>query len=263
MKEIVYTDLDGTILDHDTYSYSESRPGIDLLKKVNVPLIFCTSKTRFEIEHYRKKLQNTHPFISENGGGIFIPKNYFNFDFKYDTIIDRYKSIILGEKFDYLLKILDELKKEFRIRSFIDMNLEEIAKSSNLSLNEASLAKKREFEIPFKLIDKKDEKELLKKIKKLGLNCMAGGRYYHLAGENDKGKAVKILSQLFRQKHGKIHTFGFGDSYNDFSMLDNVDEPYLVKKKDDTYCSDKYNCASDIGPKGWNNVIQNSFKKDK
>ncbi len=259
MKKIVYTDLDGTILNHDNYSFEESKPGIDLLKNINVPLVFCTSKTRFEIELYRKKLDNTHPFISENGGAIFIKKDYFSFEFKYDKIIDEYKSIILGEKYDYLLKILDKLKQDFRIRSFIDMNLEEIAKSSNLSLNEAALAKKREFEIPFKLVDKKDEKRLLEKIEKLGLKCMIGGRYYHLAKNNSKGKAVKILNELYKKKYGEIYSYGFGDSHNDFTMLDNVDEGYLVKKKDNTYCSKKYNLAPDIGPIGWNKVIQNLF----
>ena len=114
MKKIVYTDLDGTLLDHDTYSFEESKPGLELLKKLEVPIIFCTSKTRFEIEEYREKLGNSHPFISENGGGIFIPKNYFSFDFNYDDIIDNYKTIILGEKFDNLMKVLDTLKKELR-----------------------------------------------------------------------------------------------------------------------------------------------------
>ena len=259
MKKIVYTDLDGTILDHDTYSFEESKQGIDLLKKSNIPLIFCTSKTRFEIEHYRKKLDNTHPFISENGGGIFIPKEYFSFDFKYDRLLNGYKTIILGEQVEFLLKILNDLKKDFNIRSFIDMNPEEIAKTSNLSLDEATLAKKREFEIPFKLLDKKKEKKVFEKIKKNGLNCMVGGRYYHLGGDNSKGKAVTILNNLYKRKYGKIYSYGFGDSYNDFSMLDNVDEGYLVKKKDNTYCSKKYHCSPYIGPKGWNKVIQNLF----
>ncbi|MCG7852909.1 MAG: HAD hydrolase family protein, partial [Methanosarcinaceae archaeon] len=50
MKYVVFTDLDGTLIDHDTYSYKAARPALAALKKQGIPLIFCTSKTRAEIE---------------------------------------------------------------------------------------------------------------------------------------------------------------------------------------------------------------------
>jgi len=78
-KIIIFTDLDGTLLDNSSYSFEAALPALQLIKEKNIPLIICSSKTRKEIEHYRKKLYNLHPFISENGGGIFIPKGYFNF----------------------------------------------------------------------------------------------------------------------------------------------------------------------------------------
>ncbi len=262
MKKIVYTDLDGTILDHDTYSYKESKESLEILKKINVPVVFCTSKTRFEIEKYREKLGNIHPFISENGGGIFIPKDYFSFNFEYDEIIDNYKTIILGETIDHLIKVLNVLKKKYGIRSFIDMNLKDIAKNSNFTIDDAALAKKREFEIPFQLKNKEKEKEVLEEIKSYGLNCMVGGRYYHLAGKNSKGRSVKILDELYKKEFKKIFTYGFGDSANDFSMLDSVDEGYLVKKKDKTYSSEKYRKAPDIGPKGFSKSIKKLFSKN-
>jgi mannosyl-3-phosphoglycerate phosphatase len=78
MKQIiVFTDLDGTLLDYRNYSFEKALPALELIKQKNIPLVICSSKTRSEIEYYRKKLSNDHPFISENGGGIFIPKDYF------------------------------------------------------------------------------------------------------------------------------------------------------------------------------------------
>ncbi|MEE8044743.1 MAG: HAD-IIB family hydrolase, partial [Thermodesulfobacteriota bacterium] len=70
-KYIVFTDLDGTLLDHRNYSFLQAIPALDLLKEKNIPLIICTSKTKSEIEHYRTTLQNNFPFISENGGAIY------------------------------------------------------------------------------------------------------------------------------------------------------------------------------------------------
>ena len=70
-KIIVFTDLDGTLLHPRTYSFEAAMPALKLIKEKDVPLILCSSKTRAEIEVYRKKLDNQHPFVSENGGGIF------------------------------------------------------------------------------------------------------------------------------------------------------------------------------------------------
>lgn len=78
---IIFTDLDGTLLD-SRYSFRKALPAIKLIKEKNIPLILCSSKTRSEIELWRKKLNNNHPFISENGGGIFIPKKNSKFDIK-------------------------------------------------------------------------------------------------------------------------------------------------------------------------------------
>jgi HAD superfamily hydrolase (TIGR01484 family) len=73
---IVFTDLDGTLLD-ESYSFAAAQPALRKTAELDIPLVLCSSKTRREIEHYRKKLGNSHPFISENGGGIFIPEGYF------------------------------------------------------------------------------------------------------------------------------------------------------------------------------------------
>src|SRR3989339_344329 len=72
---IVFTDLDGTLLDHDTYAYDEARPGLDRLAAEGVPLVLVSSKTRPEIEELRARLGNRHPFVPENGGAIFIPRD--------------------------------------------------------------------------------------------------------------------------------------------------------------------------------------------
>ena len=89
MKKVIFTDLDGTLLDYDTYSFEEAVPAIKEAEDKKVPIVICTSKTRAEIEYWREKIGNNHPFVSENGGGIFIPKKYFRFDFEY-TFEDDY-----------------------------------------------------------------------------------------------------------------------------------------------------------------------------
>ena len=256
MKKIIYTDLDGTLLDSDNYSYEKANKALQLLKKKEIPLIFCTSKTRAEIEFWRNKIGNNDPFISENGGGIFIPKNYFSFEFLFDKELKDYFLIKLGTDYTQLVEIIKFLKEKYEILSFADMSAKEIADDADLDLKQAILAKNREFDIPFRILKKSQEKDILNEIYKQSLNCTIGGRYYHLLGDNNKGEAVKILSVLFRRKYGDIKTIAIGDSDNDFQMLDSVNEGFLVKKKNGLYASNKYRKAKDVGPEGWDNVVQ-------
>jgi mannosyl-3-phosphoglycerate phosphatase len=255
MQKIIFTDLDGTLLDKDTYSAAKAKKALQLVKKEKIPLIFCSSKTRAEIEYHRKKLKNNHPFISENGSAIFIPRNYFDFSFRYHKKNSKYFIIILGRKHKKIAAVVKKIKKKYRIKTFSDMGVKELAEDSGLPLIQASLAKKREFSETFKVLDDKDKKNIIREVIKNGLRCITGGRYYHIL-DNDKGKAVRILSELYKKKYRKILTMGFGDSKNDFEMLDNVDRAYLVMQKNKKYASKKYKHAAGIGPKGWNKAVK-------
>ena len=83
MELIIFTDLDGTLLDLDTYSFKKAKPALKLIKKENkkeknIAVVPCTSKTAEETKFYLKKLKIKEPFIVENGGAIYIPKGYFS-----------------------------------------------------------------------------------------------------------------------------------------------------------------------------------------
>jgi mannosyl-3-phosphoglycerate phosphatase len=262
---VIFTDLDGTLLDFNSYSYEPALPALDLIKKQNIPLIFCTGKTRAEIEVHRKKMHNHHPFISENGGAIFIPNDYFNIDFHYDFEKNGYKIIELGKNYQQLVAALNKIKKDknVEIRGFFDMAIEEIAKLTGLDYHLASLAKRREYSEPF-LTQK--IKEIEKEIYSLGFKLTHGGRFHHIIGDNDKGKAVKILTQIFNAQNPnlKIKTIGLGDSLNDLPMLEAVDIPVLVKNKLGEY-TEQINLpdliyADGIGPEGWNDALQMLLK---
>jgi mannosyl-3-phosphoglycerate phosphatase len=257
---IIFTDLDGTLLSHITYSFHQAEETLRLVQSKKIPIVVCTSKTRAEIEFWREKLDNHHPFISENGGGIFIPKHYFDFDFKYDDETLDYYVIQLGVEYHRLVKVVQQLKQKYRIASFHEMTSDEISLDTGLSRDQAQWAKKRDFDIPFKILDEEQKEHILQEIKQNNLNYTAGGRYYHIMGDNDKGKAVQILSDLYRKKYGDITSIGLGNSENDFEMLDHVDHPYLVIKKDGTYASPNYNHAEGIGPEGWSNAVKKELE---
>jgi len=270
MIQIIFTDLDGTLLD-DKYSFREAIPALKLVKKKNIPLIFCTSKTESEIEIYIKEVKIKHPFIVENGGAIFIPKNYFDFKFSYNKINNNYFIIELGTPYRVLKKLVDKIKKQIKseIIDFSRMDVKLIAKETGLRLNEAKLAKKRKYSFQYK-IRNGNIREVIREIKKYKLNYTInytkGKKYHYIMGKNDKAKAVEILAGFYKRKYKNIFTVGLGNSFNDLSMLKVVDKAFLIKNKDD-YDKDlkrikNIEKINGIASKGWNKAIMRLLKND-
>lgn len=93
-----------------------------------------------------------------------------------------------------------------------------------------------------------------------GLRITAGGRFFHLTGNNDKGRAVRVLKKLYRLNLGKIITIGLGDSENDWPMLRAVDLPVLVARPDGfnltlPEAGAKLLRTSRSGPEGWAEAV--------
>ncbi|MBW6462516.1 MAG: HAD-IIB family hydrolase [DPANN group archaeon] len=262
-KLVIFTDLDGTLIDHKTYSFIEVSKTLRALNRRKIPVIICASRTRAEIEQYRGKLNmSKYPFIIENGGAIFIPKDYFSFDYPFDKVMNQYNVIELGTPIAQLNKLIKQIKKDgFDILTFSETSINELSKETGLTKMDVMRAKKREYDFPFKILDPKDKAEIVKIITAAGYKTSAGGRYQHLMGPNDKGHAVKILTDLFQKKYGNsltVKTIGFGDSENDISMLQNVNIPVLVKNREHKKPEiDFYVTYTELeGPKGWSATIE-------
>jgi len=297
-KIIIFTDLDGSLLHPKTYSFDEARPALKLIKNEGIPLILCSSKTRAEMEVYRKRLDNSHPFVSENGGGIFIPEGYFQSITLTPTLSQRereqienprplgeggtacrvreveggwkpgegveYEALTIGTPYEELRKAFLKLKQELnaKVKGFADMTAREIAALSGLTEEEATLAKRRNFGEPFVFEGETDER-FLRAIEERGLHWTQG-RFFHIMGDNDKGKAVRILKEFYLKEYGEIVTVALGDGFNDLPMLKEVDYPVLIPKKDGGYDPrvDLQNLmkAKEIGPSGWNEEVLIAIK---
>jgi mannosyl-3-phosphoglycerate phosphatase len=267
LKPVIFTDLDGTLLELETYSYAKALPSINYLRKQGIPIVFCSAKTRAEQEVYRKELQIGDPFIVENGGAVFVSQGYFPFDFEYHKVKDDYQVIELGIPYQQIRRVLSQVRDdtEVNFRGFGDMSAEEVASLTSLDLEAAERAKAREYDETLNLEGAPDEiNRVLNAIKKIGLNYTSGGRYYDVTGPNDKGKATRILIDLFSRKSGQIKTIAIGDSPNDLPMLSAVDIPVLVQKPGGTWEEidiPRLHKVKGIGPEGWARAVEEIIKK--
>lgn len=262
MKEkiIIITDLDGSLLHPSTYSFKDAIPTLNLIKSREIPLILSSSKTKAEIELFRDRLDNVHPFVSENGGGVFVPVDYFPFSVEGD-LKDDFSVVTIGEPYAEVRKVFLEIRQKFQydINGFGDMTVEEVAEVTGMTIEEASLSKIREFDEPFVFNGSDDEKkEILKAIEEKGFHWTEG-RFLHILGDHDKGKAARILIEHFERFLGNVTTIGIGDSLNDLPLLNEVDIPVIIPKEDGSYVSginlDKLLRAKKVGPQGWGETV--------
>ena len=260
MNLLIFTDLDGTLLDYGNHSYDAAKHGLERIRRQQIPLIFATSKTRLEIEALQAAMQIREPFIPENGAAIFFPEGYRKFNIDANFPQPSYAVIQLGETYNEIRRFVDSVKERFNMKGFGDLTVEEIELLTGLSPEEASQAKHREFEEPFLIDDEKRIDEIAQIAASRGLKITSGGRFFHLIGiQQDKGRAVGLCAQIFAQNtKGKVVTLGVGDSANDISMLKAVDIPILLPHFDGSYEDiDLVNLikADHPGSMGWNDAI--------
>jgi len=267
---IIFTDLDGTLLDAENYSAGAAVEALQYVREEGIPLIFVSSKTAMEILRYREKLKNIHPFICENGGGLYIPRGYFEGQVEEG----KYEVIGLGAEYSMLRRELKEAASRMKIElsDMVDMTDKEIMALTNIRGDEVPLARQRGFDEPFVIRsgDPIGDSEKLKfYFQERHLNIVRGNRFFHLTGNSDKGAAVRLLQARYQEAFGsEWNSIGFGDSQNDLSMFKAVNVAIAVKKPPSPghYDLDIRDfpglCFADgIGPAGWNKEVLKLLKE--
>ena len=264
---VIYTDLDGTLLDFETYSHTLTEPTVQSIQAKGIPVVFCSSKTRAEQEVIRTALQVQGPFITENGSAIFIPKGYFNAIPQLpagikQTSTTAYEVIELWKPVEAIRQFLSQIRDKYalNVKYYEDLNVSEVTQITGLPAHEAKAAKTRDYSETLLTGDLKGEdlSLALNEFEKNGFKYVSGGRYITVTGiGSDKGRAVALLNKIFAHQYGKVQSASIGDSANDVPMLDVTDHAYIVQKPDGQWHAQNptYHCMPGIGPLGFNLAI--------
>ena len=259
---IVFTDLDGTLLDHESYGVRTALPAIDLLVRRGLPIIPVSSKTAAEIRRWMRLLTLEGPFICENGCGIVVPVGCFTS--KPDGAVEQDGEwrISLGAGLDEVRRGLEELSEAagFTYRSFDQMSADEVSSLTGLAGEELDQCLTREYDMPFVIPEDHDADLIGRKAAEKGYYFTRGGRFYHLTAGCHKGEAVRLLANLYRKEKIDPLFVGIGDSFNDLPMFQAVDMAFLVQKPDGTYDPlIPENAARRVigaGPRGWRAAVE-------
>ncbi|MDF1762654.1 MAG: HAD-IIB family hydrolase [Oleibacter sp.] len=243
---VVMTDLDGTLLDHDTYSTVKAAPTLKRLHELRIPLIFNTSKTHAEVKTLKQDMDIRYPHVCENGSAIYLD--------------DYHKPVILGSKIKDIIKVLAQLRRDgFLFRSFNDMPASEVTAITGLTLNKSTLAKARVATEP--MLWQGNDAERVQFQAALGdhdLKLLKGGRFWHVMGPTDKSEGVHFLRQHYQSLWQRSPIIiALGDGENDRAMLEAADFPIVIPGKHATLTLKNTNTRTAIhhGPKGWHDEL--------
>jgi mannosyl-3-phosphoglycerate phosphatase len=261
---IVFTDLDGTLLDQNTYSYRASLPALRKLQALKMPVVLCSSKTRAEIEPIWRELPLEDPFIVENGGAIYFSPDYFPDAAGNARSDTKLSSLKLGSHINELRSGLTEAARRLhiRVRSFGDMSNAEIIELTGLTKQQAHAAAQREFDEPFLIEEPSRERMLATALRMRGFTVTKGDRFFHLSRGSDKGKAARLLMDRYRKEGATLMSVGLGNSANDLSLLLAVERPILIRNPDRSWDSTitqnipGIRKTMSIGPEGWAESVE-------
>jgi mannosyl-3-phosphoglycerate phosphatase len=261
---LIFTDLDGTLLDHYTYDHSAAKSCMVRLMNHGIPIIPNTSKTLAELSVLQRRLELDGPFVVENGAAIYMPRNFLPEKPRGAVWQDGYWVKSFSSRRQYWQGLISKVTPEFGqlFETFSSMTIDRIMEVTGLDEQDASLASQRQFGEP--LLWKGDNEEMdtfIKHVKKLGATPLKGGRFLHICGDNNKGIALQWLLKEYQRQHKNVtvSTIALGDGNNDIAMLEVADtavriasptnEPPELERTTKLYTSKLY------GPEGWAEVL--------
>ncbi len=218
---VAFSDLDGTLLDHETYSFVPARPALAALKARGIPLILASSKTEAEMRPIARSMGLDHPMIVENGAGIVgLPE----------------ESTPSGDgsmsPYNRLRMVLRQMPKELNacFEGFGDWDVARVAKETGLPLAAAQLACQRRFSEPGHFTGSDLQKRaFVDHLEQAGFTAVQGGRFFTLMPKTSKAARMAEVTDHYRRLSGEpIATVALGDAENDLAMLEAADRGFII-----------------------------------
>lgn len=262
---LIFTDLDGTLLDHDNYSFAAATDTLDKLHEAGHFVIPNTSKTFSELQSFRIEAKLNTPFIFENGAAVAIPKDFFPWQPPETTSKEDMWIKSFSHERHHWLSLIQRHGQHFHdmFKGFSQMTVDEVVELTGLSHDTAHQAMQRHYGEPLHWSgDEYAKREFLHTMQAAGATVLTGGRFTHICGDTDKGKAMLWLAQIFSREceEQEFKTIALGDSQNDTAMLEAADiavqikshsHPFpIIKKQQHLYQSTLY------GPAGWSECLE-------
>ncbi len=257
--------MDGTLLDHFSYSFDAAKPCISALQSLNIPIIPNTSKTSSEVKQLMTEIGLKGPLIVENGAAVLMPIDFLPKKPKGAVWEGGHWVKSFANKRQHFKAMIDKLSKEFdgEFETFSSMSINRIMEVTGLSQENATLASTREFGEPVNWLGSEERREeFINRLNAMGAKPVLGGRFLHICGNCSKGRALKWLTSEYQRQfpETKVTSVALGDGPNDIAMLEVADyavivaspvnPPPILQRTNRTINTQHH------GPEGWTEALE-------
>ena len=221
------TDLDGTLLGHDDFSFASIKEDLLDLLRAGVTIVPNSSKTSQEIDAFCDELGTSLPFICENGAAL-VNSQLIDLPAVSDG------ADVVGLAPGRLMTLwARNVDAPLRRHCHFLADLPEAEQAWHLGLrgDALNLAMARDYSAPFVFTGRETEfGTLQQQAVKGGLAITRGGRVCNLSAGHDKAGFTSGLRTAFRSAGRELVIVGFGDSENDIAMLEASDIACVVPR---------------------------------
>ena len=224
-------------------------PGLDefaaTLDHRGIPAVWLTSRTRLQMDEPRRKLAHTHPFIAEDGCGIFLPEDYFHLRPQASTSqprgtatvrLGRFTCLPVAEQQPAASDALEALSAETGVSVVPLRSLAPRELVQNLALppREADLARQRDFDELFFFAGASEED--IEKFQEAGrlrnIQLRQRGVLWSLSIGANVRKCISELSKLYdRALRSHARSFGIATPGQQVALFAACDRSILLNEK--------------------------------
>jgi mannosyl-3-phosphoglycerate phosphatase len=262
---VLFADPD-TLRGGGRHDWTATRDVVGALEARGVAVVLWGNETRSEMERIQSDLNLHHPFISENGGGLFIRRGYFLDRLATGRATQSYDVVDFGKPHYQVAEALHDIasRSQCDVIGFSAMSIEDVARECGLSLAEARLAKLREYDEPFRVVgaDPATYSRICSALRRLGYRCFSHEGFHHATGVSDRTQSIRTLIALYRlaAEDGHVVTLGLARAASEIGLLQAVDVPLVFGSADGDVArlAQKVPTARfvDAGdPRGWSEEI--------
>lgn len=260
---LLFTDLDGTLIDFDTYSHVTAQPLVHALLAAGIELVFCSSKTYPEQAALMAELAIDVPAIVENGAGLYLPARLARLDPGDGVelpLASEGRLLRFGKSSAGIRAALVRAEQALRLDlgRYTDLGPERLSQLTGLARPAAARAIERMASETFTAsLGPAELSALAAYLAGDALQFVSGGRFYTVTSEGvDKGQAVRRLSAALRRAYPEDdwHSYGVGDGANDRPMLAEVASAFLVQTSGGSWADlalPRLQLIPAPGPAGW------------
>jgi mannosyl-3-phosphoglycerate phosphatase len=266
---VIFTTIEGTLLDPGSRRWSSAEEALVEIERRQVPLVLVSGSTRAQLEPLRQKIGHSHPFITENGGGLFIPDGYFSLRLEGGVRIGRYFCVPFAQDYAAATEALEEIAEEAEasVVGFSQMSPREIASNTGESLRDAELAHQHDFSERFFFAGdvSSSQERFIEIAKSKGWQASPfspGQPFWELSSSNGPGRAIKHLMELYRtSQRRRLRSVGIGSYAEHLALLEAVENPIILPRSGQNFDSTLISALPNAergeasGPAGWNQAV--------